>query len=308
MSLPSFQRAVASIILLLAFSGLAAAQRVTVVGWNVESGGANPRDISRRVRAFQGVDLWGFCEVLSDAWAQTFETAAEDGESADFRHITGATGRDDRLVIVYNADRFQEVSHEELNDINPGGRVRAPLVARLRERSTGREFLFLVNHLYRGNNAARHRQAEQLNSWARRQTLPVIAVGDYNFDWSVRNGDTNHDLGYDNMTRGGTFNWVRPTRLVRSQCSPQFDSVLDFVFATPGANGFRGTSEIVVEQGDCPDDENTPDHRPMLARLEAGGGTPPRPADGASREEILRRIEALEEELRRLKEMVRERP
>lgn len=277
MTLTKPLRALACAVLLLVSAPLAAAQQVTVVSWNVESGGSNPRDISRRVRSFQGVDLWGFCEVLSDAWAVAFETAAEDGEAADFRHITGTTGRDDRLVIVYNAGRFQEVSHVELHDINPSGRVRAPLVARLRERSTGREFLFMVNHLYRGDNAARHRQALQLNAWARRQTLPVIAVGDYNFDWSVRNGDRNHDRGYDNMTSGSVFNWVRPAQLVRSQCSPEFDSVLDFVFTTPVANGFRGTSEIVVERGDCPDDENTPDHRPLLARLEAQAVLPAAP-------------------------------
>jgi hypothetical protein len=269
--------ALAAVTILTACFANASAQQVTVVGWNVESGGANPRDISRRVRAFQGVDIWGFCEVLNDSWARAFEAAAEDGEAVDFRHITGTTGREDRLVIVYDAGRFREVSHQELHNINPGGRVRAPLVARLRERSTGREFLFMVNHLYRGDNAARHRQATQLNTWARQQTLPVIAVGDYNFDWSVTNGDTNHDRGYDNITRGGAFNWVRPATLVRSQCNPQFDSVLDFVFTTPGANGFGGTSEIVVEQGDCPDNNNTPDHRPMLARLEAAGVAPAAP-------------------------------
>jgi hypothetical protein len=34
-----------------------------------------------------------------------------------------------------------------------------------------------------------------LNGWARIQTLPVIAVGDYNFDWSVTNGEAGHERG-----------------------------------------------------------------------------------------------------------------
>ncbi|HEX7317610.1 MAG TPA: endonuclease/exonuclease/phosphatase family protein [Pyrinomonadaceae bacterium] len=273
MSLFSLRRALvlAAVAMLLAGFSAANAQRLTAVGWNVESGGAIPSRIAKRIRSFQGVDIWGLSEVRNESWAGAFEVAAEDGESGNFRHITGTTGRDDRLVILYNAERFLRVSHQQLHHINPEGRVRAPLVAHFRERATGREFLFMVNHLYRGDNAARHRQATQLNTWARQQTLPVIAVGDYNFDWSVSNGDTNHDRGYDNMTRNGVFNWVRPATLVRSQCDPTFNSVLDFVFTTPGPNGFRGTSEIVVESGDCPDDGNTPDHRPLRATLTAGG-------------------------------------
>jgi len=75
-------------------------------------------------------------------------------------------------------------------DINVGGNVRAPLVAQLRLKPAGPEFLFMVNHLYRSNTEWRHEQARLLNAWARSQTLPVIAVGDYNFDWDVSNGDT----------------------------------------------------------------------------------------------------------------------
>lgn len=48
----------------------------------------------------------------------------------------------------------------------------------------------MVNHLYRSNNERRHAQAQGLNEWARSQTLPVIATGDYNFDWHFQTGDT----------------------------------------------------------------------------------------------------------------------
>jgi endonuclease/exonuclease/phosphatase family metal-dependent hydrolase len=78
-------------------------------------------------------------------------------------------------------------------------------VAHFRLKPAGPELLFMVNHLYRGNADGRHEQARLLNAWAREQTIPVIAVGDYNFDWDVTTGETVHDQGYDLLTAEGVF-------------------------------------------------------------------------------------------------------
>jgi hypothetical protein len=180
-------------ILCSAWAGLGWAQALRVVGFNVESGGARPDVVDDLVRAAQGVDLWGFSEVQDDTWGMLFEQPAEDGEAADFQRILGITGGGDRLLIVYNGDRLDLVRQFELTDINIKGRVRAPLVAHFRLKPAGSEFLFMVNHLYRSNAEGRHEQARLLNAWAREQTIPVIAVGDYNFDWGVTNGETMHD-------------------------------------------------------------------------------------------------------------------
>ncbi len=56
-----------------------------------------------------------------------------------------------------------------------------------------------------------------------------MAVGDYNFDWQVNGGDTDHDAGFDALTEDNIFVWIRPATLIRTQCSAH-DSVLDFVF------------------------------------------------------------------------------
>ena len=128
----------------------------------------------------------------------------------------------------------------------------------------------MVNHLYRSRDAERHKQAQLLNDWAARQVLPVIAVGDYNFDWEVAGGKRMHDLGYDLMTEGGTWEWVQPAQLVTTQCSGwpcRYDSVLDFVFTAGAAREWRAESEIVVASGDFPDDTTTSDHRPVLAQF-----------------------------------------
>jgi endonuclease/exonuclease/phosphatase family metal-dependent hydrolase len=243
---------------------------LTVVAWNIESGGAELATIASRIRRFQGVDVWGLAEVLGDRWIAELEGAAEDGESADFRPILGTTGREDRLAIVYNATRLQAIRHFELHDINVRDRVRAPLVAHLRDRGSGAEFYLMVNHLYRGDSLGRHEQARRLNLWARSQALPVIAVGDFNFDWNVQRGDRQRDRGYDLLTADGVLTWVRPSRLVRTQCSRRYDSVLDFVFVTAPARAWRPSAEIVEEPGDCGDPRRNPDHRPVRATFVLG--------------------------------------
>lgn len=316
-------RALTTIVFALAFAGgstISAQSRLTVVSWNIQSGQADPQQVAKRIKAFQDVDLWGFSEVENDAAANILETAAEDGENADFRRIVGTTGGDDRLVIIYDSKRFLRITNFQLHHINQGNH-RAPLVARLRDQTTQQEFLFMVNHLARGNASLRHKQAGLLRRWAENQVLPVIAVGDYNFDWQVEGGDAHHDLGYDRMTEDEVFTWVRPERLVRSQCDEDYDTVLDFVFVSSPASSWAGSSEIIVVPGDCPDDNLTSDHRPVIARFEmqeAGPSdalmeTQPSPgAEGAgattTKLQLLQRLEALEAEMRRLKELIRRLP
>jgi hypothetical protein len=142
-------------------------QALRVVGFNVESGGAQPDVVDDLIAAAQGVDLWGFSEVQDTIWATMFAQAAADGETGTFASILGTTGGGDRLLIIYHQERFDLVQSFELPDINVGGSVRAPLVAQFRLKPAGREFLFMVNHLYRSNTERRHEQARLLNAWAR---------------------------------------------------------------------------------------------------------------------------------------------
>ncbi len=91
--------------------------------------------------------------------------------------------------------------------------MRASLVITLAESATDLVIIFMVNHLYRTNDAARHAQATILNTWAGGQTLPVIATGDYNFDYAL--DESSRDAGYDNMVAGGRWAWVKPPTLVK---------------------------------------------------------------------------------------------
>ncbi len=245
-----------------------AEETLSIVGWNAEANfnGADPTVIAERMAFMEGVDIWGFCEVKNSAWAQELEHGAEVGESANFDHILGTTGGNIRLLIIFDADRLERLSNEELHDVNEGNH-RAPLIAKFRIRLTSVEFLIMVNHLARGNASLRHEQATKLREWATDQTLPVIAVGDYNFDWHYRHGESDHDQGYDNLTAGSVFTWIRPPILVRTQAS-SYDGVLDFVFVANKPATWKASSRILREPGDFPDSKSTSDHRPVSATIE----------------------------------------
>ena len=296
-----YQNLACSVLALLVTGQLAVAQNLEVVSYNVESGGADPNVVAERLGNHNGADIWGLSEVRNQSWANIFEHAAEDGENADFAQILGTTGGADRLLILYDSDRLELVDSEELHNINPGGRVRAPLVAHFRLKSDGAEFYFMVNHLYRSRSVQRHAQAQLLNEWTSDRAIPVIAVGDYNFDWSVQNGDTDHDEGYDHLTANNVFDWIRPATLVRTQDS-NFNSVLDFVFASSAAKTWGVSSTILVEDGDFPDSNSTSDHRPLRARFDLSRTA------GVSKAELIQRIEALKTQIEELEQLIRRLP
>jgi endonuclease/exonuclease/phosphatase family metal-dependent hydrolase len=289
---------------------------IRVAGWNLESGESNPALLRRQLGTKQGIDIWGLSEVQPDS-IEEFERGAEEGENADFDVILGTTAFEDRLAIIYDTTRFEQVGNEEeltFIQLRPG--LRAPLVARFRGRQTGQEFFFMVNHLKRGGaqNVDRIQQARLLNQWARQQTLPVIAVGDYNFDYDVERGDAGvpfRDRGFDEMTQDGVFVWVRPQRLFKTNADEDFNTVLDFIFVANPPFGWSGQARILERDGDTvastnefTDSNDESDHRPVDAIFELGERVEPGNETGrlTTLEDVMRRIEAMEAELRQLRE------
>jgi endonuclease/exonuclease/phosphatase family metal-dependent hydrolase len=266
----------------IGISRAAFAEDLTVVSFNVESGGADPVVIAtQHMGPLDDIDVWGLSEVQNAAWVKALETGAEVGEDANFDSILGTTGGGDRLAILYNSALLEAIRHEELDELNVGGNVRAALVAQLRLRQTGQEFLFVVNHLYRSETEQRHKQAQLLNDWVQNQSLPVIAVGDYNFDFDVVGGDQGkRDEGFDLITQNEAFVWVRPENLVATFCSSKYNSILDFVFVANAAKTWTvRSSEVLFAESNsnyCPDDEITSDHRPIRATFQI----PPVSANG----------------------------
>ena len=74
----------------------------------------------------------------------------------------------------------------------------------------------------------------------------------------------------------------------------------DVVFVNAAAQGWAGTSEILVAPNDCDPSPLASDHRPVVARFNSAGAA----GSGPTREELLRRIKEIERQLNQLKEAV----
>ncbi|MEO0406309.1 MAG: endonuclease/exonuclease/phosphatase family protein [Cyanobacteria bacterium P01_A01_bin.135] len=251
---------------------------LSVVGFNLESGDAEPAYLAREyIAPMTGIDLWGLSEVQNEDWLPVLELGAESGEAVDYATVFGSSGGGDRLAIIYNTALLELIAVEEIEALSFEGRVRAPLVAQFQLRSSGQQLLFMVNHLYRSDAEKRHQQAQWLNEWGQAQSLPVIAVGDYNFDYDVVDGDRGfRDPGFDLMTAGDVFTWVRPATLTTTYCSDRYNSILDFIFVGGSAAQWPVTEVSVPYTGTgyCPDTPLKSDHFPVMASFDLAGVAP----------------------------------
>jgi endonuclease/exonuclease/phosphatase family metal-dependent hydrolase len=252
----------------------ALAEPLSVISYNVESDDLQDTDpvlVGQDIETIGVADLWGLSEVSGSAASEIFRRAIATPDS-DYRSILGTTGTVDRLQIVYDAKKLKLIADRELRG---SGGTRDPLVAQFEFLPTGREFLFTVNHFNRRDEEKREAQAEFLRDWAEQQTLPIIAVGDYNFDYEPQTQQGNE--AFDIFQKNDTFEWIQPQCLddrscpaTGTQCNPNYSSILDFVFVSGGAKNWQGQSDVLfLDEDICArEGDGFSDHRPVAARFE----------------------------------------
>ncbi|TWU51835.1 Endonuclease/Exonuclease/phosphatase family protein [Rubripirellula reticaptiva] len=242
---------------------------IRVLAWNIESEGANADTIADQIMALPRYDIYGFSEVRP----QDFATI-RDRLGNDYACRYSKSGYNDRLAYAIRKDRFQIVNQYELKEfeshtLNPGN-YRSPYITEVKDIKTGRELTLVLNHLARGKAEIRQAQAAGLSAWAASLgDTPLIAIGDYNFDY-VFATDKGNDA-FDVFLKNDVVKWVRPTPMVDSNW---FDgngdgvddypgSLLDFVFVGGEAKTWKSECRVLVREGDFPDDKITSDHRPV---------------------------------------------
>ncbi len=249
--------------------GLAGAQaeEIRVVSFNIDAGfqpHAELGAITRQIAQIRGVDLWGLVEVSAE-WVDPLLRAAESGADGEFAAVLGQKAGDDRLLAIYNSDKFRLVGGPvELTNLRFGRRGRSPLALPMRHLSTGTEFWFVINHLHRSNTDQRRlRQAEGLRKWAASQRLPVVAVGTYNLDFDTRSTGR-WNVSYEAITKGDVLLWVRPDVLVPTLCSDKPAHAVDFVFVAGAAKNWPRESTILEPHARyCLDEGASSKHRPV---------------------------------------------
>ena len=269
-----FQILVAAVLSLasLAYSAEPAAKPITFLAWNLESGGSDPVVIAEQLAKLRGYDVYALSEVDPSSM-EKFKLAC----GADYQSVDGASGKSDRLQIIFNNKRFELVRKAEMDRFEDhvlnSGNLRSPLMAHLRERETKKDFLVVANHLARGNEKARNEQAIGLREWARAQTLPCITIGDFNMDFDFPTGKGNQ--AFVEILRDNIWSWAKPVELIDTNWyDPEPDgkdnfpdSMLDFAFVAGAAKNWKPVCKVIVRDKDFPDDKTTSDHRPVELRL-----------------------------------------
>ncbi len=257
------------------------AEDLRLVTWNIESGGNKPSVIADQLSKLGPYDIVGLTEV-DPANSRRYKQAMGD----TYRSVLSSTGNKDRLMLLYDESKIQLIENYELVAHNGKRmntvdfRYRSPLVGRYQHRQSGTEFLVVVVHLARGKEKIRQMQAEGMRTWAASQTVPVIAIGDFNFDYVFETEKGNK--GFDVFLAGDTWKWVRPEKLVDTNWyDPEPDGVdnypgscLDFTFVAGAAKKWAAQSRVIERPGDFPDDDTTSDHRPVELLIEFGQPVP----------------------------------
>lgn len=256
-------------ILILSGSTLSAQWRLKTLAWNIESADSDVETIAQHLENLEGYDVIGLSEV-DPVDAKRLVTAigtkegAKGSPTSNFKYVLGMTGNDLRLMIIWDDLRFELVGDEavELNHLNSEWLGhRSPLYIQLRNRSNDQIFIYMVNHLARGDEVLRQSQAEGLLEWNRTQVLPIIAMGDYNYDYDIDEGVGN--AAYDIMVASDDWKWLRPESLEKTQSSGSYNSVLDFTFVANMNEQWTGYSKIISIAQPFIDDEFESDHRPI---------------------------------------------
>ncbi len=250
---------------------------IRILAWNIESDGANPDVITDQLRELPRYDVYGFTEVRPLDFA-----IIKDWLGDDYACRYSKTGYDDRLAYAIRKDRFEilnqfELENFEEHDLNPG-RYRSPYVTEVKDKKSGQTLTLMLNHLARGKEEARNQQAEGLRAWgASVKDTPVIAIGDYNFDYVFATDEGNEAM--EIFLRDGVYKWLRPNPMIDSNWydgdGDGFDdfpgSLLDFVFLLGRAKDWQASCRVLVRANDFPDDLTTSDHRPIELTITPAG-------------------------------------
>ena len=242
-----------------------------ILAWNVESDGADPAVIAEQLKELDGYQIYALSEVNKKDFGSFHKALGEE-----FKSINGTHKENDHLQLIYNAKQLELLRWSEMEEhggikFNYENRaLRCPLFAHFRDLKTKEEFQVVSNHLARGNAKFRTQQAIGLREWARLQTIPTIAIGDFNFDYEFKTRRGNE--GFKEFTRDNVWKWIEPKKLIDTNWYDREKdgeddypgSMLDFAFVAGPAKGQSWSCHVIVRPGDFPDDGKTSDHRPIV--------------------------------------------
>ncbi len=267
------------------------AQELIVGTFNTESASDTaPYKVAETIREAGFVDVWALQEIEDLETLTEFTVAAGSaGGRSSFRRVISESGensaqhrKSDHLGIVYNSSRLRQVETVELHGIrstpglgrlgDPEWRLRGALFVRFQDRNTSAEFYVGNVHLKccggEGVDIRAH-QAEIIKQWVERSDVPVILTGDFNIPVELPLASPVTDsAAFATLT--SNMDWLQPTNPIKTQCSDDFNSMLDHFFVIEGANLTAIDVTIQNTEASFCDDEKKggADHRPVIGRFQ----------------------------------------
>ncbi len=241
----------------------------SILHWNIESGGNDPATITQQLVQVGQYDIIGLSGVPQP---EVYEKAIDKKWPLQYGFVRGDTGSSDRLWVMFNREKFELLESSGIQEVGGvvlnGGKHCTPLVVRLKDRSEGRDLIVLQVHLSLEDAEFRAQQAGALREWARNQATPIIAIGDYNFDYNFRAQKGN--AGFDEFIRDGVWKWIEPLEMIDTSWSEDGsgndrfpDTMLEFNFVAGAAKHWQAKCRVIVRQDDFPDNDKTSAHRPV---------------------------------------------
>ena len=268
-----------SVVFLFILSGslLFAESFLNLLTWNIESGGNSPQVIAEQLEEYRNFDIITLIEV-NDANQGVYEDIFNDS----YTSVISESGAryNDHIMVIFNKDRLDLLESFELHkyqgvvitpNVKRGGK-RSPLILRFIDSQSGIEFYYISVHFSRTNEAERKLQALILREWICDHDKPVLAAGDFNFDYTFTKDSPGNDA-FGLFLYDDRIMWVMPEILADTNYSERNgketypDSILDFIFAANAARNWDISSRIIVKQGDFPDTDDTSDHRPVCGEI-----------------------------------------
>ncbi len=300
-----FTRTVFALSLLALAPVCCFAEEFRLLAWNVESNRPGQAPVSdstviagELIEMMQAPATRSELIALSEVEPQSVPTlaaAAKRGLGHEVDFVTSASGGfqdSDTLMLIVDKTRFDILDAIELHryagiignitvaELESEGigtiRARSPLAVKVSDKKADRQFWIIVNHLARSEAELRTQQANMLRQWAIDHREPIIAAGDFNFDFDFATQQGND--GFKAMMEGDVWKWLKPDPLIDTNWSDDRyvtdrrvdrypDSILDFVFVANQAKAWDAHSDVVVRPGDFPDNDRTSDHRPLTATI-----------------------------------------
>jgi hypothetical protein len=245
-----------------------------IVSWNVAS---HENDSPTLARQLGKLGQRANCQIVALQQVAPADLAMFGKALPGFAAINGKSGGSSRLQILYDPGRIEQIRLPESGSFE-GVRVgdvkgETPLRALFRDKASGVAFWLINVHLASANAAIRNKQAAELREWARSATLPIVAIGNFDFNHDFHQG--NGGSGLDSLLLDSPWKRVLPeSRADRGRAADgigvltgEAGLLTEFALVGNSARQWQSSAAFISGDGAFPEIEITAAHLPVSVKL-----------------------------------------